>query len=124
MSVTIRYLLLAFLVLWVPFFFGSKMLKVSHPELYTPWLASVPSFYSVLAVASFPRIVLNPNVSVALLMAFKTLKLLLTLGLVLIFVVAFRQNADALVIATGGYFLVYLVMETWIMINHTNKRQS
>ena len=80
MKRSLKYIGMTALVLWALYGLLVFVLSVVKPEIYTPWLAFIPSFFTVLAVLTFHNVVLNPNVKVSVMLAVKTGKILITLS--------------------------------------------
>jgi hypothetical protein len=71
-------------------------------------------------------VVLNPNVRIPVMLAVKTGKLLVTLFIVLLYILLVKVQTVTFLLAFGGYFLLYLALETLIMfrVNKQNKIQN
>jgi hypothetical protein len=100
------------------------VLETVSPLLNTPWLAAIPAFFSLIAALTFHNVVLNPNVKVPVMLAVKTGKLLLTLFVILLYILLVKQQTVVFLLTFGAYFLLYLVLETWIMIRVNKKNKS
>jgi hypothetical protein len=114
------------LVLWALYGLFVFVLSVVKPEIYTPWLAFIPSFFTVLAALTFHNVVLNPNVKVPVMLAVKTGKLLLTLFIILLYILLVKVQTVTFLLSFGAFFIIYLALETLIMVrvNKQNKIQN
>jgi len=123
MKRTLKYIGMTMLVLWALYGLLVFVLSVVKPEIYTPWLAFIPSFFTVLAVVTFHNVVLNPNVKVPVMLAVKTGKILITLFIILLYILLVKVQTVTFLLTFGAYFMVYLTLETWIMVR-VNKQNA
>ncbi len=123
MKRTLKYLGMTTLVLWALYGLLVFVLSVVKPEIYTPWLAFIPSFFTFLAVVTYHNVVLNPNVKVPVMLAVKTGKILITLFIILLYILLVKVQTVVFLLAFGAYFIVYLILETLIMVR-VNKQNS
>ena len=119
----LKYIGMTTLVLWALYGLLVFVLSVVKPEIYTPWLAFIPSFFTVLAVVTFHNVVLNPNVKVPVMLAVKTGKILITLFIILLYILLVKVQTVTFLLTFGAYFMVYLTLETWIMVR-VNKQNA
>lgn len=123
MKRTLKYIGMTALVLWALYgllVFGLSLVK---PEIYTPWLAFIPSFFTLLAALTFHHVVLNPDVKVTVMLAVKTGKILITLFIILLYILLVKVQTVTFLLTFGAFFLVYLILETMIMMR-VNKQNS
>ncbi len=126
MKRTLKHIGLTALVLWALYGLLVFVISVVKPEIYTPWLAFIPSFFTVLAALTFHNVVLNPNVKVSVMLAVKTGKLLITLFIILLYILLVNVQTITFLLSFGAYFIIYLALETLIMVrvNKKNKIQN
>ncbi|HET9571201.1 MAG TPA: hypothetical protein VFP20_07335 [Bacteroidales bacterium] len=126
MKSTLKYIALTTLVLWALYGLLVFVLSVAKPEIYTPWLAFIPFFFTMLAAATFHHVVLNPNVKISVMLAVKTGKLLLTLFIILLYILLVKVQTVTFLLTFGAFFIIYLALETLIMVrvNKQNKIQN
>ena len=119
-----KYTLLTILLFWVIFDVLAYILLANAPLLFTPWLLAPPLFFSLFAAFSFKKVVLNPTVRVSALLFTKTARLLVTMALVLLYIVFVKDNSVVFVITFGAYFLLYLILETLIMVRMNRSKKA
>lgn len=115
-----KYIALTILFLWMLFGLFVAVVQNFFQQPYTNWLLAAPVFFSIFAAISFKKVVLNPAVKVTALMASKTIRLLLTMVVILLYIVLIKENSVVFVVNFGIFFVVYLVLETLIMVR-TNR---
>lgn len=125
MKRTLKYIGMTALVLWALYGVLVFVISVVKPEIYTPWLAFIPAFFTIVAALTFHNVVLNPNVKIPVMLAVKTGKLLLTLFIVLLYILLVKVQTVTFLLSFGAYFILYLTLETLIMVrvNKQNKIQ-
>ncbi len=123
MKRTLKYIGMTALALWSLYGLLVFVLSVVKPEIYTPWLAFIPSFFTFIAVVTFHNVVLNPNVKVPMMLAVKTGKILITLFIILLYILLVKVQTVTFLLCFGAYFIVYLILETWIMVR-VNKQNT
>lgn len=123
MKRTLKYIGMTALVLWALYGLLVFGLSVVKPEIYTPWLAFIPSFFTFLAAVTYHNVVLNPNVKVSVMLAVKTGKILITLFIILLYILLVKVQMVTFLLCFGSYFIVYLILETLIMVR-VNKQNS
>lgn len=123
MKRTLKYIGLTALVLWALYGLLLFVVSVVKPVLYTPWLAFIPGFFTVLAALTFHNVVLNPNVKVPVMLAVKTGKILITLFIILLYILLVKVQTVTFLLCFGAYFITYLILETMIMVR-VNKQNS
>lgn len=125
MNRSVKYIAATAATLWAIYGLLVFVLNLTKPEFNTPWLALAPALFTVVAAVTFHNIVLNPEVKVPLLLAAKTGKLILSLFVILLYLLLIRVQTVAFLLTFGGYFLLYLILETLIMlrVNKKNKIQ-
>jgi hypothetical protein len=126
MKRTLKYIGMTTLVLWALYGLLVFVLSVVKPEIYTSWLAFIPSFFTLVAAVTFHNVVLNPNVKVPVMLAVKTGKILITLFIILLYILLVKVQTVTFLLTFGAYFIIYLAMETLIMVrvNKQNKIQN
>jgi uncharacterized membrane protein len=97
--------------------------NIVRPESNTPWLAFIPAFFTLIAALTFHNVVLNPNVSIPMMLAVKTGKILITLFIVLLYILLVKVETVTFLLTFGAFFIIYLAIETIIMVrvNKQNK---
>lgn len=123
MKRTLKYIGMTTLALWSLYGLLVFVLSVVKPEIYTPWLAFIPSFFTFIAAVTFHNVVLNPNVKVPMMLAVKTGKILITLFIILLYILLVKVQTVTFLLCFGAYFIVYLILETWIMVR-VNKQNT
>jgi len=118
-----KYVGMAALLLWALYGILAFVLNIVRPESNTPWLAFIPSFFTILAALTFHNVVLNPNVKVPVMLAVKTGKLLLTLFIILLYILLVKVQTVTFLLSFGAFFIIYLALETLIMVR-VNKQNS
>lgn len=116
MKRTLKYIGVTMLALWSLYGLLVFVLSVVKPEIYTPWLAFIPCFFTILAAVTYHNVVLNPNVKVPVMLAVKTGKLLITLFIILLYILLVKVQTVTFLLTFGAYFIVYLAIETIIMV--------
>lgn len=123
MKRTLKYVGMTALLLWALYGILVFVLNIVRPESNTPWLAFIPTFFSILAALTFHNVVLNPNVKIPVMLAVKTGKILVTLFIVLLYIILVKVQTVTFLLSFGAIFLIYLALETLIMVrvNKQNK---
>jgi hypothetical protein len=117
------YMLLVILFLWMVFGMFAIVLLNVFPGLFNPWLLIAPVFFSLFALFTIKRVALNTQVKISALMASKTLRLLLSMVVILLYILLIKVNSILFVVTFGSFFILYLVVETWIMVQ-MNKHKT
>lgn len=112
------------LLLWMVFGVFAIVAMNFSQTAFTPWLAVIPAFFSLFAFATFKRVTLNPQVKLSVIMATKMLRLLLSLVCIFLYVFIVADNILVFVVSFGAFFLLYLGVETWIMVQLNKKSKS
>lgn len=123
MKRTLKYIGVTSLVLWALYGLLVFVLSVVKPDIYTPWLAFIPAFFTLLAILTFHNVVLNPNVKVPVMLAVKTGKILITLFIILLYILLVKVQTVTFLLTFGAYFIIYLTLETLIMVR-VNKQNT
>jgi hypothetical protein len=117
-----NYTLLIVLFLWMVFGMFAVVVLNFFAAIFTPWLLAAPVFFTLFALFTVKRVVLNPKVKVSALMASKTLRLLGSMVVILLYILLVKVNSVAFVVTFGVYFILYLIIETLIMIRINRKK--
>jgi hypothetical protein len=116
MQKSTNYTLLIVLFMWMVFGMFAVVALNFFQAVFTPWLLAAPAFFSLFALFTFKKVVLNPQVKVSALMASKTLRLLLSMVVILLYILIIKVHSVVFVVTFGIYFVLYLLIETWIMV--------
>lgn len=117
-------ILLMILLLWVVFGILTAVLIPYFNWTYTNWLLTAPIFFSLFTVLNFKMVVLNPAVKVTALMASKTIRLLVTMAIILLYIVLVKENSILFVVTFGIYFVIDLIVETLIMVRMNRSKNA
>lgn len=123
MKRTFKYIGMTALLLWALYGVLAFVLNIVRPESNTPWLAFIPTFFTLIAALTFHNVVLNPNVRIPMMLAVKTGKILVTLFIVLLYILLVKVETVTFLLTFGAFFIIYLAIETMIMVrvNKQNK---
>jgi len=123
MKRTLKYVGMTALLLWALYGVLAFVFNIVRPESNTPWLAFIPSFFTLIAALTFHNVVLNPNVRIPMMLAVKTGKILITLFIVLLYILLVKVETVTFLLTFGAFFIIYLAIETFIMVrvNKQNK---
>lgn len=122
MQKSTNYTLLIVLFMWMIFGMFAVVALNFFKAAFTPWLLAAPVFFTLFALFTFKKVVLNPKVKVSALMASKTLRLLLSMVVILLYILLVKVNSIVFVITFGVYFILYLIVETLIMVRMNRKK--
>ena len=114
-----------YLVALMAFLFGSQyfVMKYAFPEYIFPLLIAIPLFFILIGFISIRYIYLKPDVSVAMLMGVKTVKILISMAIILLYVTLVKEQSVSFLFSYLYYFITYLAFETW-MLYAINKKKS
>jgi len=114
-----------YLVALMAFLFGSQyfVMKYAFPEYIFPLLIAIPLFFILIGFISIRYIYLKPDVSVAMLMGVKTVKILISMAIILLYVTLVKEQSVSFLFSYLYYFSTYLAFETW-MLYAINKKKS
>jgi len=114
-----------YLVALMTFLFGAEyfIMKYAFPEYLFPLLIAIPLFFILTGFFSIRFVYTDPSVSVAKLMGLKTLKILISIVIILLYVILIKEQSASFLFSFLYYFLTYLAFETW-MIYAINKKKS
>ncbi len=90
------------------------------PNIYFQLMPAIPIFFAAFGVIVIKLIYSKAKPSVSAIMMGKMLKILLSLIFILAYIILIKENNTAFLLSFLGYFLVYLVFETW-MLSSMNK---
>jgi len=113
-----------YLVALMAVLFGAEyfVLKYTFPEYLFPLIISIPLLFILIGFFSIRFVYTKPNVSVTKLLGVKTLKFLISLIVILVYVILIKEQSVSFLFSFLYYFLTYLVFETWI-VYAINKKQ-
>lgn len=123
MKQTLKHVGMTALLLWALYGLLAFVFNIVRPESNTPWLAFIPAFFTLIAALTYHNVVLNPNVSIPMMLAVKTGKILITLFIVLLYILLVKVETVTFLLTFGAFFIIYLAIETIIMVrvNKQNK---
>ncbi len=84
-------------------------------------MPAIPLFFTIYGLVAIKIMKAKPNSSVTVLLAVKMLKILLSLGVILVYIIMEGENSTAFLLSYLAYFVIYLVFETW-MLSTINKK--
>lgn len=123
MKRTLKYVGMTALLLWALYGVLAFVFNIVRPESNTPWLAFIPAFFTLIAALTFHNVVLNPNVRIPMMLAVKTGKILVTLFIVLLYILLVKVETVTFLLTFGAYFIIYLAIETMIMVRVNNQNK-
>lgn len=114
-----------YLVALMAVLFGAEyfVLEYAYPQYMTPMLVAIPLYFILIGFLSIRLVYSKPSPSIAKLMAVKTLKILVSLTVILLYVVVIKDQSVSFLFSFLYYFLSYLFYETW-MIYAINQKKS
>ena len=114
-----------YLVALMAFLFGTEyfFMKYAFPEYMFPLLTAIPLYFLLIGFLSIRFVYTKPSVSITKLMGLKTLKILVSMIVILLYVVLIKEQSVSFLFSFLYYFLTYLVFETWMMYA-INKKKS
>lgn len=115
----------AYLIAWMAVLLGIEyfVLEYAFPQEMFSLLPCIPLFFALIGFLSIRFVYLKPSPSVAMMMGLKTLKILVSLILILIYILVIKDHNISFLFSFLYYFLAYLIFETW-MIFAINKKKS
>jgi hypothetical protein len=114
-----------YLVVLMAFLFGTEyfVMKYAFPEYLFPYLIAIPLFFILIGYLSIRFVYTKPAVSITMWMGVKTLKILISLIIILLYIILVKEQSISFLFSYLYYFLTYLVFETWMMYA-INKKKS
>lgn len=114
-----------YLVVLMAFLFGTEyfVMKYAFPEYLFPYLIAIPLFFILVGYLSIRFVYTKPAVSITMWMGVKTLKILISLIIILLYIILVKEQSISFLFSYLYYFLTYLVFETWMMYA-INKKKS
>jgi hypothetical protein len=114
-----------YLVALMIFLFGTEyfVMKYACPEYLFPLLITIPLFFILIGFLSIRFIYSKPSIPIMLMMGVKTLKILVSLIVILLYVVLIKEQSVSFLFSFLYYFISYLAFETWMMYM-INKKKS
>jgi len=114
-----------YLVALMAFLFGTEyfVMRYAFPEYLFPLLTAIPLYFILIGFLSIRFVYTKPSVSITKLMGVKTLKILVSMIVILLYVVLIKEQSVSFLFSFLYYFLTYLVFETWMMYA-INKKKS
>lgn len=114
-----------YLVALMAFLFGTEyfVMRYAFPEYLFPLLIAIPLFFVLIGFLSIRFVYTKPSASITMLMALKTVKILISLIIILLYVVLIKEQTVSFLFSFLFYFLTYLAFETWMMYA-INKKKS
>ncbi|MDD4921208.1 MAG: hypothetical protein PHS30_01885 [Bacteroidales bacterium] len=114
-----------YLVALMAFLFGTEyfVMKYLCPEYLFPLLTAIPLFFLLIGFLSIRFVYTKPSVSITMLMGVKTLKILISMVIILLYVVLIKEQSVSFLFSFLYYFITYLAFETWMMYA-INKKKS
>jgi hypothetical protein len=114
-----------YLVALMAFLFGTQFFVMNYvcPEYLFPLLVAIPMFFILIGFISIRFVYSKPSVSIIPLMGMKTIKLLISLIIILLYAVFIKVQPVSFMFSYLFYFLTYSVFEIWMM-NAINKKNS
>jgi hypothetical protein len=118
-----RHLVLLLLLMGAGFAIHKLITVFFLPQSSFALMPAIPLFFFVLGFVTVLIVKSKPNTSVILLLGVKTIKILLSLAFILLYMFLQGENSSAFLVSFLAYFILYLLYETWMLatINKNKK---
>ena len=116
-----RYILLLMLLMGASFIIQRLIIVSLLPTSDFALMPIIPLFFVILGIVTIKIVYSKPKASVIILLVVKSIKILLSLAFILLYVIFNKENTTAFLISLLVYFIIYLLFETW-MLSAINKK--
>lgn len=98
-------------------------LRMVIPNHFTPYIIVIPMFFILVGFISIRFVYIKPDVSITLLLGLKTVKILISLTIVLVYILIVREHSVSFLFSFLYYALAYIIFET-IVVYTVNKKKK